>query len=76
MGHCLNQLGIEKYNLIGWSDGGITGLCLAGNPDFQHKIEKLIIWGSNATMTEKDKKMYLAMRDVSAWSARVGINHT
>ena len=34
-------------------------------------VEKIVIWGSNATMSERDREMYLAMRDVSAWSARM-----
>ena len=34
-------------------------------------VEKIVVWGSNATMSERDREMYLAMRDVSAWSARM-----
>ena len=33
-GFCLNELGIQKANLIGWSDGGITAICMAGNSEY------------------------------------------
>lgn len=29
VGYCLQNIGIESYSLVGWSDGGITALCLA-----------------------------------------------
>ena len=62
---------IKEANLVGWSDGGITGLCLAANEQYNDRIGKLIVWGSNATMTESDRKVYMNMRDVSAWSPRM-----
>merc|ERR1712130_166702 len=71
LGHCLKELGDDRYNLIGWSDGGITALCLASLEEYRDNVEKIVIWGSNATMSERDREMYLAMRDVSAWSARM-----
>ena len=70
-GYCLEQLDIDSANLIGWSDGGITGLCLAANEQYKDRVNKLVIWGSNATMDENDRKVYLSMRDVSAWSPRM-----
>ena len=54
-GFCLEQLDIKEANLVGWSDGGITGLCLAANEQYNDRVSKLIIWGSNATMTENDR---------------------
>ena len=70
-GFCLNELGIQKANLIGWSDGGITAICMAGNSEYSHLVEKMVIWGSNATMSEVDRTAYLGMRDVANWSARM-----
>ena len=67
----MEQLEVEEANLVGWSDGGITGLCLAANETYNSRIAKLVIWGSNATMSEHDREVYLSMRDVSAWSPRM-----
>ena len=67
----MEQLEVEGANLVGWSDGGITGLCLAANDTYNSRIAKLVIWGSNATMSEHDREVYLSMRDVSAWSPRM-----
>jgi len=71
LGFCLENLGIDSYNLVGWSDGGITALCLSSLEEYQKNVEKIVIWGSNATLPESDRKTYLSMRDVSAWSPRM-----
>lgn len=61
--------GFDKFSVIGWSDGGITGLILAGTrPDL---VEKLVIWGSNAYIMKQEAEIYEEIRDVSKWSARM-----
>ena len=41
---------------MGWSDGGITALIMAGrNPQ---NVSKLVVWGANSFVTEDDIKLY------------------
>ncbi|EAT37417.1 AAEL010592-PA [Aedes aegypti] len=56
-------------SVVGWSDGGITGLIMAGRKPSH--VEKLVIWGSNAYITPKEAAIYENIRDVSKWSARM-----
>uniref|UniRef100_A0A3Q4I4Y4 Biphenyl hydrolase like n=1 Tax=Neolamprologus brichardi TaxID=32507 RepID=A0A3Q4I4Y4_NEOBR len=62
-------LGFGKFSLLGWSDGGITALVAAArNPDM---INKMVVWGANAFVSQQDLKLYNGVRDVSKWSARM-----
>ncbi|KAG9348095.1 hypothetical protein JZ751_004120 [Albula glossodonta] len=62
-------LKFKRFSLLGWSDGGITALIAAArNPSL---INKLVVWGSNAYVSEQDVKIYNSIRDVSAWSTRM-----
>lgn len=63
------MLQIDKYSLLGWSDGGITALIAASKAI--GRVEKLVVWGSNAYVTEKDIKLYEKIRDVQKWSPRM-----
>lgn len=65
----LDVLKIPTYNVLGWSDGGITGLILAGK--YPENVEKLSIFGSNAYIIEEELKIYDGIRDVSKWSAKM-----
>lgn len=62
----MKALNIEKYSLLGWSDGGITAMILAAK--YPQAVEKLVVWGSNAYVTDKDVKIYQGIRDISRWS--------
>ncbi|XP_070765545.1 valacyclovir hydrolase [Enoplosus armatus] len=65
----MKALGFGKFSLLGWSDGGITALIAAAkNPDL---ISKMVVWGSNAFISQHDLELYDAVRDVSKWSARM-----
>ena len=62
-------LGFSKYSVLGWSDGGIVGLILTGEQ--QEAVEKLVVFGSNAFVTELDIEMIGKTRDLEKWSARM-----
>lgn len=65
----MKALGFGKFSLLGWSDGGITALVAAArNPDL---INKMVVWGANAFISQHDSKLYDEVRDVSKWSARM-----
>ena len=52
----MEQLGPKPYSLLGWSDGGITAMMMAGmEPE---AIDKLVIWGSNAYIIPDELKTY------------------
>ncbi|XP_055384332.1 valacyclovir hydrolase [Condylostylus longicornis] len=63
------ELGSPNYSILGWSDGGITAIILAGTNT--KAVEKLVIWGANAFINEEDVKLYEAIRDVKKWSPRM-----
>ncbi|XP_041453879.1 valacyclovir hydrolase-like [Lytechinus variegatus] len=65
----MQALGHKKYSLMGWSDGGITALILAGT--YTDEVKKLLLWGANSYITEDDLKLYEATRDVTNWSERM-----
>uniref|UniRef100_A0A3Q0S2H7 Biphenyl hydrolase like n=1 Tax=Amphilophus citrinellus TaxID=61819 RepID=A0A3Q0S2H7_AMPCI len=65
----MKALGFGRFSLLGWSDGGITALVAAArNPSL---INKMVVWGSNAFISQHDCKLYDGVRDVSKWSARM-----
>lgn len=65
----MDVLGIDSYNLLGWSDGGISVIILAGK--HPQKVKKLAFFGSNAFVVEEEIKIYESIRDVSKWSAKM-----
>ncbi len=45
----MDHLGIEKANVVGWSDGGIIGLSLALN--HRERVHKVVAFGANYNRT-------------------------
>ena len=65
----LSFSGFEKFSVLGWSDGGITGMILSG--DRPEMVEKLVVWGSNAFVSQEDVDLISKVRDLSKWSAKM-----
>lgn len=65
----MEQLNFPSYSVLGWSDGGITGMILSAL--YPKSVDKLVIWGSNAYVVEKETKIYESIRDVSKWSEKM-----
>ena len=65
----MTALGYSKFSLAGWSDGGITALIAAA----QHprNIHRLVLWGSNAYISQWDIDNINQVADVSQWSERM-----
>merc|ERR1712217_411899 len=63
----MEKLGIRQYDVMGWSDGGISGVILAAkHPDV---VRKLVIFGANPAVTKADVDMTEATRDIEKnWS--------
>ncbi|XP_076111404.1 serine hydrolase BPHL-like [Mytilus galloprovincialis] len=65
----IRKLNIHKLSILGWSDGAITGLIMAArHPDI---VNKLVIWGGNAYVTEKDIEAYRGLKDIWKWSEKM-----
>lgn len=65
----MKTLNRPTFSILGWSDGGITGLIMAGR--FIENVDKLIIWGAGAYLNADEVKAIQNIRDVSKWSARM-----
>ncbi|ALC47239.1 CG5377 [Drosophila busckii] len=65
----MRTLNKPKFSILGWSDGGITALILAGR--HAEAVDKLAIWGAGAYLNEAEVKSLRAIRDVAMWSPRM-----
>ena len=65
----MTALGYNKFSLAGWSDGGITALLAAAQSP--QNIEKVVVWGSNAYISQWDIDNINQVSDVSKWSERM-----
>lgn len=65
----MKAIGVIKYSLLGWSDGGISSLILASK--YPENIDKLVVWGANAFVDSKDIESYNKIRDLSKWSDKM-----
>lgn len=52
----MKELGLNWYSVLGWSDGGITGLIMAAN--YQDSVHKLVVWGSNSYISSEEMIIY------------------
>ena len=67
--HVMNELGFTEYSVLGWSDGGVAGMNLAGT--YPASVKKLVIWGANAYISKKDIELFENTRDINKWSKRM-----
>ncbi|XP_063056723.1 valacyclovir hydrolase [Engraulis encrasicolus] len=65
----MQTLGFGRFSLLGWSDGGITALIAAALSPAS--MRKMVVWGSNAYVSQEDLDIYNSVRDVSRWSERM-----
>lgn len=65
----MHKLDFKSYSVLGWSDGGITGMIMGAL--FPDAIQKLVIWGSNAYVTKEETEIYKSIKDVSKWSEKM-----
>lgn len=59
----MENLGVNKYSILGWSDGGITAMIVAANN--QKSVENLIFWGSNSYIVPDEIKIYQSKRNIT-----------
>ncbi|CAG5125018.1 unnamed protein product [Candidula unifasciata] len=65
----MQALNIPRYSVLGWSDGGIVAMILAAsNPASVHK---LVVWGSNAYISDVDLQLYKNVQNIDDWSPKM-----
>jgi valacyclovir hydrolase len=65
----MRKLGYDKYSVVGFSDGGRTGLIMAAdNPE---TVQKAVAWGCNAYITKEEKDVLKKLVDIELWSDSV-----
>ena len=55
--------------MLGWSDGGITGMILCARNI--ENVENFVVWGANAYVEKGDKDLLEPTRDINNWSERM-----
>lgn len=55
----IQTLNISKCSLLGWSDGGISALILSAK--YPNIVNKVVVWGANAYVTDEDIAAYESM---------------
>lgn len=65
----MKALSINKFSMLGWSDGGITAMILASK--YPDNVDKMVVWGSNAYIIEEETKIFENIRDISKWSEQM-----
>lgn len=65
----MQSLTLPKFSVLGWSDGGVAALHLAAM--FPGNIRRLVIWGTNAYITQDDIALYEKTRDILTWSPKM-----
>ncbi|XP_073981058.1 valacyclovir hydrolase isoform X1 [Rhodnius prolixus] len=65
----MKKLDLPRYSIMGWSDGGISGLILASQ--YPENVASLVVWGANAHVTSNDVKLYEGIQDIDNWSPKM-----
>lgn len=60
-------LNIDRYSALGWCTGGTTAMIVASKAT--DRVDRLIVWNSNAYVTEQDVRLAELTQDVSKWPA-------
>ena len=66
--HLMKKLGFSTFSVLGWCDGGVTGIFLASL--FPSAVVKLVLWGSRTYITEHDLKISEQLESIDGWGAK------
>lgn len=64
--HLMKSLGFSEFSMLGWCDGGVSGICLAAQ--FPTAVRKLVVWGSRTYITDHDLKLTEKLEDFQRWA--------
>ncbi|KAF7493199.1 Valacyclovir hydrolase [Sarcoptes scabiei] len=62
----VDHLKIEKFNLLGFSDGSRTAIQIASS--YPERVNKLVLLGATTFNSPKELKVFDLCRDVNGWS--------
>ncbi|XP_077289145.1 serine hydrolase BPHL [Arctopsyche grandis] len=65
----MRALDLQKFSLLGWSDGGISSIFLAAK--YPKNVKKAVIWGAKSHILKSELKLYDNVRDINKWSAKM-----
>lgn len=65
----MKALKLPQFSMLGWSDGGITAMILAGR--YPLHVKKCVLWGANATILDEEIEMYKKIRNIDTWSEKM-----
>ena len=64
----MSALGHQRFSIMGWSDGAnVAAIMAAERPE---RVEKLVLFGGQSTLTAEEIAAFDAIRKISAWSPR------
>ncbi|XP_013102478.1 valacyclovir hydrolase isoform X4 [Stomoxys calcitrans] len=61
----MRNLGRPKFSMVAWSSGAMTAIIAASR--HQQNVDKIVMWGGSAYLTQREIKSYKQSRDVSKW---------
>ncbi|XP_018567080.1 valacyclovir hydrolase [Anoplophora glabripennis] len=65
----MKKLDINKFSLLGWSDGAKSSLILSSK--YPEHVEKLVVWGATSYVLPEEVRYYEEIRDINNWSERM-----
>lgn len=68
--HALTEeLGLETFRVMGWSDGANVGALFAAK--YPKRVKQLVMWGGNSFVSDEEVETFRAMRSLDTWSPRM-----
>lgn len=64
----MSGLGHQRFNIIGWSDGGNIAVIMAATQP--QRVARLAVFGGQSFLTAEDIAAFNDIREISAWSPR------
>ena len=62
----MEKLAFPRYSVLGWSDGGVSGIHLAASQP--ESVRSLVVWGANPYVSRLDMELFSQTKDISNWS--------
>ena len=62
----MRHIGVEKFNLLGFSDGARTAMTIASQ--FGDRVDKLVLVGATSYNSPKEKRVFELCRNIDGWS--------
>jgi valacyclovir hydrolase len=64
----LNALEIDRFSVLGWSDGANIGSLLAIK--YPARVRRLVVWAGNSFLSAQEMEAFRSIRSLASWSPR------